>query len=452
MGLIDEVIFWGVWILIPLVWEIGIGLSCGLYLIYLKLKSKKPSDLDYFPTISVLIPIYNSSKTIRACLESIAKQDYDMSKVEIRILNNQQCRDESYAIFESFELEHPELKLWWYDTHAGKAKALNRGIISSRTDYVINIDSDGWLDRNGLKALVQKFQSDPQIGALTGVVLIDPELIKSTDNKILQVGQRCEMFEYSESFLVGRNIASRNNSMYTLAGACSAFRRSCILKTNMYNFDTVGEDTDMTFKIKSFTKMKVLLCENCFFYVDPIESLDRMYTQRQRWQRGQLEVAKMHLKEHTGTFTDFFSKSAFRILTTDHTLAFPRLIWMFGNVYLYFVDYPINILIGANILLYLLYVLNSYIYLIVSIMLTDTQRETRLYFIKSWWIIILLPLYRGAIFWIRLAGIINSIDSSATWTTLTLSKEIDMVKERLDKRIFNKVLNYKEKMEKLFYE
>jgi putative glycosyltransferase (exosortase G-associated) len=354
MRYIDEMVFWGVWVLIPLMWEIGVCFLSGVMIIISKFLEGKKKKLDYYPTISILIPIYNSATTLKACLDSVAAQSYDMSKVEIRLLNNQQIHDESYNIYQRFQEDHPHLKIWWHDTHAGKAKALNLGISYSQTEYVLNIDSDGWLDHRGLEAIVLKFESDPEISAVTGVVLIDPNLINATTSIFLKTGQRCEMFEYTESFLVGRNIASRFNAMYTLAGACSAFRRQSIIKTRMYNFDTVGEDTDMTFQVKKKTKGKVILCQDCFFYVDPIEGIDRMYTQRQRWQRGQLEVAHLHQKEHTGHIFNFFSKASFRILMTDHTLAFPRLIWMFGIIYLYFMGYPLKwyaIFFGCNFII-----------------------------------------------------------------------------------------------------
>ncbi len=452
MTLRDELLFWGVWILIPLLWEIGAGCLSGLFLIISRLLSKKKPKLDFHPTISILIPVYNSSATIGACLESIAKQNYDLTKIEIRLLNNQQKRDASYDIFCDFKHRYPALKTWWYDTHAGKAKALNLGITYSKTEYIMNIDSDGWLHKDGIRAIITKFQSDPKVGALTGVVLIDPKLIRETKNPLLRLGQRCEMYEYTESFLVGRNIASRFNAMYTLAGACSAFKRSSIIRTNMYNFDTVGEDTDMTFQVKQSAGMKVLLCPECFFYVDPIEGVDRMYTQRQRWQRGQLEVANLYKKLHTGHIGHFFSRESFRILMTDHTLAFPRLIWMFGIIYLYFVGYPIKILIGSNLILYGLYVFNSMLYLLVTILLTNTQHDTRRYAMESWWVIPLLPLYRSIIFWVRLAGVVNSINSTASWTTLTLSRELEILHEGLNKTLLGKIAKLKAIVEERFNE
>ncbi len=41
-------------------------------------------------------------------------------------------------------------------------KALNHGIYNSTGQYIINIDSDGWLDKNAVKNIVRKFESKQQ--------------------------------------------------------------------------------------------------------------------------------------------------------------------------------------------------------------------------------------------------------------------------------------------------
>ncbi|MHA5186080.1 hypothetical protein R5R53_07310 [Oenococcus oeni] len=89
--------------------------------------------------------------------------------------------------------------------------------------------------------------------------------------------QNNEYFEYAQAFLSGRSIESSANRLFTMSGAFSAFRKEVLLKTYMYNTQTVGEDTDMTFQIRSKLKGRVALCTDSFFYVDPIESLDQLY-------------------------------------------------------------------------------------------------------------------------------------------------------------------------------
>ena len=115
-------------------------------------------------------------------------------------------------------------------------------------------------------------------------------MIDETENFWLRLLRKTEYFEYCQAFLAGRNYQSESDSVFTMSGAFSAFRKSAILRTQLYNTDTVGEDTHVTFQVRDKLKLKVKLCENAFYYVDPIESFDKLYTQRQRWQRGENEV------------------------------------------------------------------------------------------------------------------------------------------------------------------
>ena len=427
--LVQQFIYWGAWLIIPFLWEIGSGLVSAVFVL-MKYFRKDSATLQFFPRVSILIPVYNSKSTLSACLESIFHQAYPKENLEVFLIDNG-SKDGSYDIFTKFQMDYPQLKIWWYTSEQGKSKALNKGIFSSTGKYIINIDSDGCLDKNAVKNVVLKFESDEKISCMTGVVLIDIDLIEKTDRYILKNLRRCELLEYTESFLVGRNFQSITGTMYTLAGAFSCFRREALMKTQMYNSETLGEDAHMTFQIKNFVGGKTILCDNAFFYVDPIESLDKLYTQRQRWQRAELEVASLFTKQHLGGIFDFVMKPSMRKLISDHTLTFPRLIWFFAMIYLYFINYPLNLLIGANVLLYGFYIFNSFLFLGVSSLYLKEQSKVRKYILKHWHYCFILPLYRFLVYWIRIAGTINSLTTESKWRTQTLTEEINAVESNI---------------------
>lgn len=423
--IVRDLIFWGSWLLIPLLWEYAVGLISAVVLFIKRVMKQAAVQLPFYPLVSVLIPVYNSEKTLELCLQSVAGQEYPADKLEVLLLNNGK-RDESYTIFQRFQERHPNIRVRWYDAVSGKSKALNKGISNCCGKYIVNIDSDGWLDSRAIGRLVNRFEADPAIASMTGVILIDPELIDRTENPVLKQIQCCEQFEYMESFLVGRNFHSLFNSMYTLAGACSAFRRDALMRTSLYNFETVGEDTHMTFQIRESGGGRIVLCPDAFFYVDPIEGLDKLYAQRQRWQRGQLEVGKLFMEMHLGSIHEFFTKFSLRILISDHTLAFPRLIWIFGMIYMYFNDYPLKLLLGANALLYLLYVLNSSVFLLVSVCYLTDQHAMRRFALKNGLTVFWLPVFRFIVYWMRIAGIINSVTTEAKWNRKSFSDEVGL--------------------------
>lgn len=424
--ILRDFIFWGVWLIIPLITEILIGLI-GVVIVVIRFIRMPHKILDFKPQVTVLIPVYNSENTLRNCLDSIVNQDYPIDNIELFLIDNG-SKDRSYDIFKNYQAEHTELRAWWIKAHQGKSKALNKGIFSSTSKYIINIDSDGYLDRFAIKNMVLWFESNKNISSMTGGVLIDPELVEKTQKRLLKQLRLCEFFEYMESFLVGRKYQSVFNSMYTLAGAFSGFRSEVLVRTQLYNFETLGEDTHMTFQIRKLIGGNIVICDDAFLYVDPIENLDKLYIQRQRWQRGGIEVASLFSDMHVGGIWEYINNFAIRIMIMDHTSVFPRLIWFFALIYLYFINYPLILLVGANLLLYLGYVFNSFIYLFASLLFLRKQPKTRKYALRHWYICFVMPFYRFILYWIRLAGIINSIKTESKWRTETLSEEMKTLK------------------------
>lgn len=436
--LLREFIFWGIWLVIPLIVDITSGFFSAVSVL-IGYKKRKEEYIEFLPYVTILIPVYNSSKTVENCLKSIVNQDYPIRNLQVLLINNGD-RDISYDIFCHFQEENPALKLWWIDSSQGKAKALNKGLYLAEGKYIINIDSDGILDRNAVRNVVERFENNLDIYAMTGVILTDSSLIEKGKNLVLKLVQRCELFEYAEAFLVGRGFQSRRNKIFTLAGAFSCYRKDIVLKTQLYNNETLGEDTHMTSQIRDVLKGRVALCDDAFFYVDPIENLDKLYTQRQRWQRGQIEVSSL-FREVANKNSKGLKNVLKYTMIKDHTLVFPRLIWIFAMVYLVFFDYPMKLIIGANIIMYLVYVLNSVIYYLISKLYLKEQLNTKRYMQKHWGIVFLLPLYRFLVFFMRVAGIINSAERYGSWNTRTFSDEKRILSEKLRKkfRIYYKI-------------
>lgn len=422
----EEILYWIVWLIIPLLIDIvsGIGSAIVVFLAYFEKRNK---NISFYPYVSILIPFHNSEKTIEKCLLSILKQSYPLNRIQVILIDNDSV-DNSGSIIYKFQETHINLKMWYIKSSIrGKALALNKGLYISEGKYIINIDSDGILEENAILNMVIKFENNENINAITGVVLINFEEIQETKNFLLRQLQKCELFEYDESFIVGRIFQGRTNTMFTMSGAFSAFRKEAIFKTQLYNSETLGEDTHMTFQIRKNFRGKIEVCEDSFFYTSPIESFNKLYIQRQRWQRGEMEVASAFIGENGEKRN--VNKILKYIIFKDHTLNFPRLIWIFAMIYLVFIDYPIRLLIGINLIMYFAYVFNSLIYFLISKLYINNQKDLKKYFNYQCYIVFLLPIYRLILFFFRLAGIINSSKQRAKWNEITLSEELLLIKK-----------------------
>ncbi|MEY2738184.1 MAG: UDP-Glc:alpha-D-GlcNAc-diphosphoundecaprenol beta,3-glucosyltransferase WfgD [Bacteroidota bacterium] len=95
--------------------------------------------------VSVIIPVYNSSGTIKRALNSVLKQDCD-EEIEIIVVNDGST-DNSLEVIEKFIANHPNKRFKLISQkNGGVSKARNTGLLNSEGDYIAFLDSDdAWL-------------------------------------------------------------------------------------------------------------------------------------------------------------------------------------------------------------------------------------------------------------------------------------------------------------------
>jgi len=91
--------------------------------------------------VSIIIPVYNSEKYIKECLDSIINQTY--KNLEIIIVNDVST-DNSINIIKQFK--DKRIKIVNLNYNSGVAIARNRGIEEATGDYICFIDSDDYWD------------------------------------------------------------------------------------------------------------------------------------------------------------------------------------------------------------------------------------------------------------------------------------------------------------------
>ena len=104
------------------------------------------------PTISIVIPTFNSEQVIIKCLESIKKQDYPKDKIEI-IIADGGSTDNTIKICKKYTKKIFDNRL--KTGEAGKAV----GVKHAKNEIIALVDSDNILDRKDwLKRMVEPFQ------------------------------------------------------------------------------------------------------------------------------------------------------------------------------------------------------------------------------------------------------------------------------------------------------
>ncbi|GAB2497013.1 glycosyltransferase family A protein [Algoriphagus taiwanensis] len=127
------------------------------------------------PSISIIIPFYNSERTLERTIKSVISQDYP--KWEL-ILVDDGSTDESVRIANSF-LEDKRVS-YLYQSNRGVGASRNLGAIKACGDWLIFLDSDDELSPNSLynfqEAIIQKQDSE--------LICAKVECLESKDSEI----------------------------------------------------------------------------------------------------------------------------------------------------------------------------------------------------------------------------------------------------------------------------
>lgn len=431
-------LFWGIWLMVPLLVDVTTNVIHVVSFLRDRRREKDDeAELGYFPYVSVIIPVHNSAKTLDMCLESIAGQTYPQECLQIICVNNG-SEDDSFDIFQRFQYRHPGMLVKWSSLErAGKSIALNAGIYTGYGSYIINLDSDIRLDPGALFNVVRAFEEDPSLAAATGSIRVDKQL--GDGGSFIDMINYCEVIEYILAFDIGRRYQNLKNSIFTLSGAFSIFRRDIIFQTFLYQTRTVSEDTDLTFNIREVIEAgngRIGFISNAIAYVEPIESMSRLYSQRLRWQRGEMEVFGIYYEKAPGIL-DVLSNFLGRTLISDHTLAFLRLAWTFLLPFLYFLGYPLPTIMIAMIGMYICYLLleGSTFYVAYKGSTREFQKELR----KILWIIPFMPLYRYMTYWFRMAGIIAVLTEEKSWKAENPASQVQSILQAYAEKIEEKI-------------
>ena len=138
---IIEIIFWGMYIIFPLMIKLMLFLmEYCISTIEHEKKSSKTKSLTFCPSITILVSVGNCEKTLRPCIDSILEQKYPLNKMQILLIDNN-SKDRSKDIFYELQMEYPKLKIWWIDNIKGKSNSISKGIYKAEGKYIINIDN-----------------------------------------------------------------------------------------------------------------------------------------------------------------------------------------------------------------------------------------------------------------------------------------------------------------------
>lgn len=109
------------------------------------------------PLFSVIVPVYNSEKTLTRCLDSLKYQRE--ASFEVLMVENGST-DASAAICQKYVQEDNRFQLITLETNCGPSRARNAGLDAACGDYFAFVDSDDYVTEDYLSCLRAAFEAD----------------------------------------------------------------------------------------------------------------------------------------------------------------------------------------------------------------------------------------------------------------------------------------------------
>ena len=214
------------------------------------------------PCVSVIIPVYNVEKYLRRCVDSVLCQT--LTDIEI-ILVDDGSPDGSGAICDSY-LSDNRVKVI-HKVNGGLSSARNAGLDVISGDYVFFLDSDDWIDEDGLEILYTKaVQTSVDFVRYRAVRSMWPDL---PDNAPFDLGPGNELKdgiytrEEIEEKILPRLIATPELDYGPILSVWMGLYKAEFLKSNGIRFEeSVKNSEDVVFSAHT------VICANSFYNIN----------------------------------------------------------------------------------------------------------------------------------------------------------------------------------------
>lgn len=211
--------------------------------------------------ISIIIPVYNSEKTLSRCLDSVLAQDYE--DIEI-ITVNDGSTDNSQIILKYYQNVDSRVKIL-VQPNSGVSYARNKALDVAKGEFVMFVDSDDTIQPNTCSKALSGMKDD------VDMVIFGLNIYRN--NKLLRTPHlKTTTYELRDSIDIYWELRKIN------LGPCNKLYKKYLIKKFFDTTLSLGEDTLFVIEyMKSVRVVKSL--SDCLYnvFLDNNNSLNRKY-------------------------------------------------------------------------------------------------------------------------------------------------------------------------------
>ena len=201
--------------------------------------------------VSVIVPIHNTQKYLKKCLNSIINQTY--KNLEILLINDGST-DKSASIIENFAKLDSRIKVFTHEVAQGVDKARNVGLDNATGEFISFVDADDWIPKNAISIL------------LKGIVENDADL---SEGDFKTVGSNVKQTYSGKEAIYNTDTKElKLKALIHLRGAIwgKLYKLSIINENNIRFKNQILEDSIFDFTYNLYSNKRVAIYSKVYYY------------------------------------------------------------------------------------------------------------------------------------------------------------------------------------------
>lgn len=264
------------------------------YLTYLYFRHPRPrvtrvpawKDLPEVPFVTVQLPIFNEKFVVERLLKAVAALDYPRDRLEIQLLDDSTDETKILAHREvkSYRQEGLPISYIHREDRTGyKAGALQAGLELARGKFIAVFDADFLPQPDFLKKMIPYFFGSKKVGmvqARWGHLNQDYSLMTQAQSILLD-----------GHFVIEHTARNRSGRFFNFNGTAGIWDRDCIAAGGGWQFDTLTEDLDLSYRAQMKGWEFLYVPEMVVPAELPVD-MNAFKSQQHRWAKGSIQTAK----------------------------------------------------------------------------------------------------------------------------------------------------------------
>ena len=267
-------------------------------ILYLRMKTSQKRrrtthPLKEWPPVTIQLPIFNEKYTIRRLLHAVTRLDYPAHCLQIQVLDD--STDDTFDLVSRLVGEYKrrgvDIELIHRTNRQGyKAGALDHGLHTATGELIAIFDADFVPKRDWLKRTVPCFQ-DPRLGCI--------QTRWGHTNQQYNSLTRAEAMGIDGHFIIEQTVRSKGGFFLNFNGTAGLWRRHCIEDAGGWQWDTLTEDLDLSYRAQ-MRGWKFDYLPNVVVPAELPPQVEAFKKQQFRWAKGSFQVVRKVLPQVLG--------------------------------------------------------------------------------------------------------------------------------------------------------